>query len=211
MLGGQYLARTLKHFCVLTALLFLFVIIFIGCDRERAATNPSTRASLPEFLSQFAVINAQTSGSQPKFIVCLFTRTDCPISNSYAPELRRIYEKFSPQGVGFYLIYPDKDETAPMIEKHIKDYSHPFPALRDPKHELVKPCGAKVTPEAAVFDADGKLLYQGRIDDRYVDFGKSRAAPTTRDLQQALEAILAGKPAPPAAGPAIGCIIPDVK
>ena len=98
-----------------------------------------------------------------------------------------------------------------MIEKHLTEYSYPFAGLRDPKHELVKLAGAKITPEAAVFDREGKLLYRGRIDDRYVDFGKMRAAPTQRDLELALEAILAGKPAPAAGGPAIGCFIADVK
>ena len=146
-----------------------------------------------------------------KAVVCLFARTDCPVSNSYAPEVRRMYEKFSPRGVGFYLVYPDADESSQIIEKHLKEYSYPFPGLRDPKHELVKLAGAKITPEAAVFDVKGKLLYLGRIDDRYVDFGKMRAAATQKDLERALEAILADKPAPPAGGPAIGCFIADVK
>jgi hypothetical protein len=133
------------------------------------------------------------------------------VSNSYAPEVRRIYEKFVPRGVSFYLVYPDPDESPQMIQKHLKEYSYPFGGLRDPKHELVKLAEAKITPEAAVFDASGKLLYRGRIDDRYVDFGKMRAAPTVKDLEQALEAILAGKPAPAAGGPAIGCFIADLK
>lgn len=147
----------------------------------------------------------------PKAIVCLFTRTDCPVSNSYAPEVGRLHGKFASRAVTFFLVYPDADESAEAIAKHLKEFAYPFPGLRDPRHELVKKSGVKITPEAAVFDAKGNLLYRGRIDDRYVDFGKQRAAPTVRDLDQALEAILAGKPAPPAAGPAIGCFIADVK
>ncbi len=122
-----------------------------------------------------------------------------------------MHEKYSPRGVIFYLVYPDPDESAQAIEKHLNDYSYPFAGLRDPKHELVKMAEAKITPEAAVFDREGKLLYHGRIDDRYVDFGKARLAPTVHDLEQALEAILAGKPAPAAGGSAIGCFIADLK
>ena len=125
--------------------------------------------------------------------------------------MRRISDKFSPRGVSFYLVYPDPDESAAVIERHLKEYSYPFAGLRDPKHELVKLAAAKITPEAAVFDASGKLLYRGRIDDRYVDFGKMRLAPTVKDLETALEAIVDGKPAPAAGGPAIGCFIADVK
>jgi hypothetical protein len=194
--------------------LALVLTILSGCDRDTPTKSPSTQASygLSEFLShQTMVGKIDAPTTPPKAIVCLFTRTDCPVSNSYAPEVRRIYEKFAPRGVSFYLVYPDPDESPQMIQKHLKEYSYPFGGLRDPKHELVKLAEAKITPEAAVFDASGKLLYRGRIDDRYVDFGKMRAAPTVKDLEQALEAILAGKPAPAAGGPAIGCFIADLK
>src|ERR687888_56342 len=46
-----------------------------------------------------------------KTIVFLFTRTDCPISNRYAPEVRRLYAKFAASGATFYLVYPDPDES----------------------------------------------------------------------------------------------------
>jgi hypothetical protein len=192
----------------------LVLTLLTGCDRDIPTHNPSSQPSfsLPAFLSnQIPVGNVDVRTDSPRVIVCLFTRTDCPVSNSYAPEVRRIYEKFSPREVRFYLVYPDGDESAQVIEKHLNEYSYPCAALRDPKHELVKLAGAKITPEAAVFDTSGKLLYRGRIDDRYVDFGKMRAAPTVKDLEQALEAILAGKPAPAAGGPAVGCFIADVK
>jgi len=195
------------------ALVVLVLALMWGCDRAADRQQPAAQSApaSPVFLSRFESVGASATKADARWIVCLFTRTDCPISNSYAPEVRRIYEKFSPRGVSFYLVYPDPDESPKLIEKHLKEYSYPFPALRDPKHELVKIAEAKITPEAAVFDASGKLLYRGRIDDRYVDFGKMRAAATQKDLETALEAILSGKPAPTAGGPAIGCFIADVK
>ena len=66
-----------------------------------------------------------------------------------------------------------------------------------------------MTPESAVFNAAGRLVYHGRIDDRVVDFGKERPAPTQRDLHDAIEAALAGKKPRSASAPAIGCRIPD--
>ena len=190
----------------------LSVALLTGCDRADSHQPAATQAtSASGFLSKFESVAGTATNADSRYLVCLFTRTDCPVSNSYAPEVRRIYEKFSPRGVSFYLVYPDPDESAQVIEKHLKEYSYPFGALRDPKHELVKLAGAKITPEAAVFDTGGKLLYRGRIDDRYVDFGKMRLAPTVKDLESALDAILDGKPAPAAGGPAVGCFIADVK
>ena len=196
------------RFCHFLALLF----ILSGCDRDPSTKKTTTQPSspVPAFLANLTPVG-KMDPIESKAIVCLFTRTDCPVSNSYAPEVRRLHEKFSPRGVSFFLVYPDADESADAIARHLKEYSYPFPGLRDPRHELVKKSGAKITPEAAVFDPKGNLLYRGRIDDRFVDFGKERAAPTQHDLERALESILAGKPAPPPSGPAIGCFIADVK
>ena len=142
--------------------------------------------------------------------VLIFVRSDCPISNRYAPELQRVYREFSPRAA-FYLVYPDRAETAESIRKHVAEYSYPFDALRDPDRSLVKRSKVHVTPEVAVFAPGGELVYHGRIDDRYVDFGKSRQEPTTHELEDALQAVLAGKPVKVASTRAIGCFLADVK
>ena len=54
------------------------------------------------------------------------------------------------------------------------------------------------------------VLYRGRIDDRYIEFGKDRPEPTVRDLERALDAIIAGKPVPVRETRAIGCILSDL-
>jgi hypothetical protein len=85
-----------------------------------------------------------------------------------------------------------------------------FHALRDPQHELVRATQATVTPEAAVFvagPAGPRMVYRGRIDDPYVDFGRTRPAPTTRDLRAVLEAVAAGSTLTPRTTPAVGCFI----
>jgi hypothetical protein len=144
-----------------------------------------------------------------KAVAFLFVSVDCPISNRYAPDVRRLYEKFAAQGVSFSLVYPNPVEPAAAIRRHIKDYSYPMRALRDPRHELVKKAGATITPEAAVFDPDGRLLYRGRIDDRYVSLGVERPVATRRDLDDALTDIVAGKAPRQAATQAVGCFIAD--
>jgi hypothetical protein len=149
-----------------------------------------------------------------KAVVFVFVSTECPISNRYAPEVRRLSDEFSKEGISFWLIFPLGDETSEAIEEHVEAYAYPPRALRDPRHELVKLSGARVTPEAAVFvpGADGpKLVYRGRIDDRYVDFGKWRREPTTRDLEEVLETILSGVEPETKTTTAIGCFIPNPK
>ena len=82
-------------------------------------------------------------------------------------------------------------------------------AFRDPQLALVRFTGATVTPEAVVV-ADARVAYRGRIDNRYVELGRERPAATERDLFDALSAIVAGKPAPHKATPAVGCFIADL-
>lgn len=146
--------------------------------------------------------------STNRAIVFLFISVDCPISNSYAPEVRRLHAEFAPKNVIFKLIYTDPDLAPDEIRKHLKEYDYPCGALRDPKHELVRLAKARVTPEVAIFAPQSGLVYRGRIDDRFVDFGKKRPNPTVRDLKNALQAVLAGKPVAPSATRAIGCYIP---
>ncbi len=143
--------------------------------------------------------------------VFVFARTDCPITNRYAPELQRIAAEFSTQGVQFWMVYPDPDETAPRIAAHMTEYQLPGKGLLDPHHDLARRAQATISPQAAVFDKSGRLVYSGRIDDRYVDFGKSRPAPTTHDLELAIANTLAGKPVAQAHTHAVGCYLADVQ
>lgn len=145
--------------------------------------------------------------SPAKLLAFVFARTDCPVSNVYAPEIQRLHQEFAPQGVEFWLVYPDRDETPEMIKRHLAEFKYPCAALRDPGLGFTKRARVNMTPEVALFRPSGELLYHGRIDDRYADFGKVRPAPTCRDLSIALAAALAGKPVPRATGPATGCFI----
>ena len=141
-----------------------------------------------------------------KFVAFIFARTDCPISNAYAPEVRALQAEFAPQGVEFWLVF-GTDESADLIRKHLAEFKYTCGALRDPHHTFAKQSRVRVTPEAAIYRKGGELLFHGRIDDRYADLGVSRPAPTARDLHSALRDLLAGKSAKPPAGPAVGCII----
>jgi hypothetical protein len=144
-------------------------------------------------------------------VVLTFVRTDCPISNRYAPTIRDLGRKFSPRGASFYLVYPNPDALPQEIRQHVEEYDWRITPLRDPHHALVDRARATITPEAAVFDRSGQLVYHGRIDDRYVDFGKTRPAPTTHDLEDAIAAALADEPVWVPATKAVGCFIADLK
>jgi hypothetical protein len=143
--------------------------------------------------------------------VVLFTRTDCPISNRCAPEIRSLHERYHERGVRFYLIYVDPREGPEEIGRHLREYGYPCPGLRDPQHTLVAFCGATATPEAVVFDKNHVITYRGRIDDLYVELGQPRSEPTTHDLADAIESTVLGQPVAVPRTNAVGCRIADVR
>jgi hypothetical protein len=159
----------------------------------------------------WALIQAGSFQGEPgaRATVLLFVSTDCPISNRYAPEVKRLHAKFSSRGVAFWLVYANAAESDEVVQEHANAFGFPGRILRDPRHALVRLAGVSVTPEAAVFGSNRQILYQGRIDDRYVDFGVDRPAATRHDLEEALGAVLAGKPMPEPRTKAIGCFLAD--
>ncbi len=143
-----------------------------------------------------------------KVVVLLFVRTDCPISNRYAPVIQELSARYKEQAV-FFLVYPIKSETAEQIRNHLNEFGYHLRAIRDRESVLVQESQVQVTPESAVFSADRRLLYHGRIDDWYQDFGRSRQAPTTHELSDAIAAAIAGKPPAKASIQAVGCYLPE--
>jgi hypothetical protein len=143
--------------------------------------------------------------------VLIFVSTDCPVSNRYAPEINRLYREFTPSGVRFRLVYPNPLDSEAAVTRHLQDYGYPQIAQRDDDHTLVKMAGATITPEAVVFDSRQRLVYRGRIDDRFVELGRERPAATQHDLRNALTALLAGRRVSPSQTQAVGCFIADMK
>jgi hypothetical protein len=191
----------------------LVVLMIAGCGEPAAA--PLESGLPPRASTNLLDIEDRPfdlwQGEAPAASVILFTRTDCPISNRYAPTVKQLCAKYEPQGVRFYLAYVDPAEEPADIRQHIKEFGYPCPALRDPDHALVAATGVTVTPEAVVFNADREIVYRGRIDNLYADFGQSRDEATTHELADALEATLAGRAVSETVTKAVGCPIGDLR
>jgi thiol-disulfide isomerase/thioredoxin len=146
-----------------------------------------------------------------KATVFIFVATECPNSNSYAPVLARLYREYSPRGVAFFYVYSDPAESTSTVLKHDADFKTPFPALLDPRQTLARETGARSTPEVVILGPQGQQLYRGRVDNRFVEPGKTRYQPTENDLDEALSAILNGKAVPHPVTRTIGCAIPGIE
>ena len=140
----------------------------------------------------------------------LFLGTECPVSNGYAPEYRRLAETYAGKGV-LLLRHPPRPRRD---ARRSPPSTRPSTACRSRccstrRRRCARQAGVKVVPEAVVLSPKGSVLYRGRIDDLYTPDGKRREEPKTRDLEEALQAVLAGKPPPVAQTKAFGCPLPQ--
>lgn len=177
----------------------------LGCGPAMVAPAQSFHA---KDLQGRQVERLDTSGA--KVVVLIFAATDCPISNRYIPEIARLQKEFGTQRVAFWWVFPNPEDTSAVVRKHESDYSMQAATIIDANQELVRMAHVSVTPEAAVFAVENGALreaYRGRIDDLYFAFGKERPVAAHRDLEGAIQAVLAGKPTTGAAHGPVGCSI----
>ena len=187
----------------------LMVAVILGCGVRSPQTKPqpAKMQEKDEFVNVLGDKYRLPGPDDCKAVVLLFLGHDCPISNGYAPEILRLCKEYRPKKITYCVIYADADLGVDDARKHAKEYGFTCPAILDPKMSLALKVGATVKPETAVLSSKGELLYLGRIDDIYADFGKRRSQPTRRELKDALDAILAGKSITVARTKAIGCPI----
>jgi hypothetical protein len=90
------------------------------------------------------------------------------------------------------------------MKEKIKVGGYIFPYLYDESQAVAQAYRAACTPDIYLFDRAQKLVYRGQFDDSRPGNGKP---VTGRDLRAALDAVLAGKPAPADQQPSMGCNI----
>ena len=147
----------------------------------------------------------ESSSLKPPVLV-LFIATQCPVSNAYNERMATIGREYGKKGVTVVGVNSNRQESADEVAQHARTHGFSFPVLKDPKNVQADVFAAKVTPEAFLFDAKGKLAYHGRIDDN-----REGNAIKSPDLTQALDAVLSGKPAPTPETKAFGCTIKRVQ
>ena len=202
--AGDLLRAVLAGAAACTAVAGLAVVSASRSEEPRP-TAPAVAVSVPGLDGTDVRPLAPAAGVEAN--VLLFVMTDCPISNRYAPEVRRLHDEFA-GAVRFWLVYVDAHRPLDELREHRASFGYPFAALRDVDGALTALAGATVTPEAVVFDAAQRMVYRGRIDDRYVSFGVARRAPRTRDLHDRLRRLAAGEALAFSQTRAVGCYIP---
>ena len=143
-------------------------------------------------------------GAQPAALV--FLGTECPISRRFAPRLNELAEEAAQRGIGFFGVISDAAVAPAAARAFQKELQLAFPVLYDAAGDLAERLAPERVPEAFVLDAAGRVVYRGRIDDRFAEPGKLRPRIDSHDLLAALEAVAKGTAVANARTPAVGCV-----
>lgn len=145
---------------------------------------------------------------QLPFTVYVFLAESCPISQQATLPLRELYARYAARGVRFVGVFPGSTATAASLAEFGRKYAVPFPLRLDPGQQLTRRWGASTTPEAVVVAANGRrILYQGRLDDRYAALGERRSVSQHHELAEALADLAAGRAVAVPRTEAVGCFI----
>ncbi len=88
-----------------------------------------------------------------------FVTNDCPISNQYAREIRRICEDYAEKGLRCELIYVNPRLSLEAARGHAAEFGHAgYTVSVDPRQQRARQSGVTVTPEVAVLDARRSAL-----------------------------------------------------
>ncbi len=179
------------------------------------ALTPSTMMPLGTEAPPFALPDPQGTMhslddfSGAKAYLIMFICNHCPYVKHIREELARLGKEYQEKGVAVVAInsndvanYPD--DNPEKMAREAQAYGYTFPYLFDETQETAKAYQAACTPDFFVFGPDKKLSYRGQLDDSR----PGNDVPVTgKDLRAALDAVLAGAPAPEPQKPSMGCNI----
>lgn len=141
--------------------------------------------------------------------VVMFICNHCPYVKLIQTKMVEVAKAYHARGISFIAInsndtirYP-ADSPEKMREEAISHH-YPFPYLFDETQKVAKAYHAACTPDLYVFDKDLLCVYRGRFDDATPG---NQHPVTGAELQQALDAILAGKSVNPDQKASVGCNI----
>jgi len=147
---------------------------------------------------------AGSAGEKGTLVV--FTCNHCPWAKAWEERIVALGNRAAEQGVGVIAVNSNDPKVAAgdgfaEMQQRAKERGMSFPYVVDATSGVARAFGATRTPEAFLFDASGKLVYHGTIDDNAQEPDKVEK----RYLADAVNAVLAGSAVPVAETKALGC------
>lgn len=159
-----------------------------------------------------SAVSLQNTLNNNKGAIVIFTCNHCPFSIAYEDRINALNNKYKPLGYPVIAINPNDTikypgESFGEMKKRSAEKSFSFPYLQDKTQAAARAYGAARTPHVYIVSKDKKgdarIAYIGAIDDN----SDNAAAAKSKFVEEAVDALLAGKKVPRKTTKAIGCTI----
>jgi peroxiredoxin len=190
-------------------------VLFLVCAALLAFTPAKNGYDVGDTASDFKLKNVDgkmislSDYPSAKGFIIAFDCNTCPMSKQYNARIKALNDKYAPKGFPLIAINPNSPELSTgesfdEMVKYAKKKGYDFPYLYDESQETVRAFGATNTPHMFVLTKEGsayRVAYMGAIDDN----ARSAEKAERRYVEDAVDALLAGKPVETKRTRAIGC------
>ncbi len=185
------------------------IVMMLVCAVMLAATPVKNGYEVGDKATDFKLKNVDgkmvslADFKEAKGFIVIFDCNTCPYSKAYNQRIIDLNEKYAAKGFPVITINANEgsgdsyDEMVRIANK--KKYK--FPYLYDESQEIAKTYGATNTPHVFVLNQQLKVSYIGAIDDN----ARNAASATKKYVEDAVDALLAGKSVPVTKTKAMGC------
>jgi peroxiredoxin len=203
--------------CAATALVSLLSFGLMGwSDAHTTATASNVSpadVALPTTVDDFRLPDQNLHSHQLRLLgdasaVVLITQMDmCPVNRNIATSVKELQSAYAGKGIEFFMLNSTPSNKREEVLAEAKAYGYDMPILLDSNQLVGEQLGVTRTAEVIVIDPKSwKIVYRGPIDDK-VTYERQKASAEHTWAKDAIDAQLAGKPAPVARVEPVGCIV----
>ncbi|MFI5196879.1 MAG: redoxin family protein [Chitinophagales bacterium] len=193
---------------IILTLVSLSAIIAITPVYAQNKINPGD--DLPSIKTVFRNANGNSTALADAFgqngLLVMFSSNTCQFVIKNQPITKKVMEFAAAHNVGMAIINAnegkrDGDDSYEAMKKYAKEQGYTVPYLVDENSALADMFGATHTPEVYLFSKQHKLVYKGAMNDN----------PSNPDgykkmyIEDAINAMIAGKEVDPKTTRSIGC------
>ena len=160
----------MKSIAVFIAVIFSIAVLPVAGAAQAVVGSPAPQFTATDSHGQTQALN-QYRG---KYVVLEWHNQGCPYTRKHyvSGNMQSLQKEWTEKGVAWFTVI----SSAPGEQGYVTDaeeneylakmHADPTAVLMDSEGKLGRLYNAKTTPEMYVIDPEGKLIYEGAIDDR---------------------------------------------
>lgn len=197
---------------MISALSFVLLASLTATAQQPAIQSIAIGSEMPKADQKMRSVDGKDisldQAKSKKGLLVMFSCNTCPYVVKSQARTKEMMSYAMSQGLGMVIVNSneaqrDNDDSYKDMKAYADKQGYKVPYVVDKGSELANAFGATRTPEVFLFDASGKLVYHGAMEDNPSNPSESKQM----FLKAAIDNMLAGKPADPDNTRSIGCSI----